>query len=93
MTTQLDLSRACAIQGLLETDLIVQVCITNNGSSFHHSVYKIIFLANLDVDECANSSCHANATCNNTVGSFVCRCDSGFSGDGFNCSGMYWLKI
>ena len=41
------------------------------------------------MDECVlnNSSCHANATCNNTAGSYVCECDEGYSGDEFNCTG------
>jgi len=36
-----------------------------------------------DVDECGG--CGANATCTNTVGSFTCACDSGYTGDGISC--------
>uniref|UniRef100_A0A0G4HCP1 HYR domain-containing protein n=1 Tax=Chromera velia CCMP2878 TaxID=1169474 RepID=A0A0G4HCP1_9ALVE len=44
-----------------------------------------------DVNECANSSvhnCDFNTTCNNTVGSFTCAYNEGFSGNGLsgNCS-------
>ena len=42
----------------------------------------------LDVDECSNNTCHSNATCNNTIGSFHCTCKKGFTGDGRNCTGM-----
>ncbi|XLR40092.1 hypothetical protein S83_024752 [Arachis hypogaea] len=37
-----------------------------------------------DVDECKtpNKFCHANATCNNTYGSYTCACQKGYSGDG-----------
>ena len=42
---------------------------------------------NLDVDECSSNPCHANATCNNTLGSYLCACDPGYSGDGLNCTG------
>ena len=43
----------------------------------------------LDIDECTESNtCHSNATCNNTIGSFICACDRGYNGDGVNCSGM-----
>ena len=40
-------------------------------------------------NECLTAPCQANATCNNTVGSYICACDSGYNGDGFNCSGMF----
>lgn len=35
------------------------------------------------------NNCHINATCNDTVGSFECYCNDGFSGDGVNCTGMH----
>ena len=44
-----------------------------------------------DVNECANDTlhnCHDNATCANTDGSFTCACNTGFSGDGVNCTGI-----
>ena len=42
-----------------------------------------------DIDECnaANNSCHENAWCNNTQGSFTCFCKPGYDGDGHNCTG------
>ena len=47
------------------------------------------FLTHLDIDECAGiNTCHANATCNNTIGSYLCICDTGFTGDGENCTGQ-----
>ena len=40
----------------------------------------------IDIDECsANKTCHENASCINTSGSFSCGCDSGFMGNGTNC--------
>lgn len=39
-----------------------------------------------DVDECAEGNrCDPNAACTNTIGSFFCTCESGFTGDGFAC--------
>jgi hypothetical protein len=40
-----------------------------------------------DIDECASTPCDKNAACNNTDGSFTCICKTGYSGDGFNCTG------
>ena len=47
----------------------------------------------LDIDECLSDPCDSNATCNNSVGSFTCTCDSGYSGDGFQCDGELIIGI
>ena len=40
-----------------------------------------------DIDEWArNLSCHVNANCTNTIGSHVCTCHTGYTGDGQTCS-------
>ncbi|WP_437963897.1 FG-GAP-like repeat-containing protein [Sorangium sp. So ce260] len=41
-----------------------------------------------DVNECAlgTDNCDANAACTNTVGSFTCACNAGYSGDGVTCT-------
>lgn len=38
----------------------------------------------MDIDECtaATDDCATNATCTNTVGSFSCACNAGYTGDG-----------
>ena len=44
------------------------------------------------IDECKrNYSCHVNATCKNTDGSYVCECHPGFNGNGQNCSNEFNL--
>ena len=30
--------------------------------------------------------------CNNTIGSYMCACDPGYSGDGFNCTGIHLIS-
>ena len=40
------------------------------------------------------SPCHANATCNNTDGSYTCTCSTGYSGDGVTCDGkLFYIYI
>ncbi|XP_078573545.1 SCO-spondin-like isoform X3 [Branchiostoma floridae x Branchiostoma japonicum] len=45
-----------------------------------------------DIDECATGvhNCHQHATCTNTVGSYRCTCDSGYTGDGRTCTALCW---
>ena len=43
-----------------------------------------------DVDECENGTNDCDpvfGTCENTVGSYTCQCEPGFTGDGKSCSG------
>ena len=41
-----------------------------------------------DDDECSagTNNCDTNATCANVAGSFICACNSGYSGDGTSCT-------
>ena len=43
----------------------------------------------IDINECDQEvhTCHSNAKCTDTVGSFNCTCREGFEGDGVNCTG------
>ena len=49
---------------------------------------KLIINLTTDIDECVEeiSQCHDNATCTNTVGSYNCICEYGYTGDGLNCT-------
>ena len=49
------------------------------------------FLCFLEIDECLIDPCDSNATCTNTNGSYICECNTGFTGTGFNCSSMNYL--
>ena len=47
----------------------------------------------LDIINCIDDhGCDDNATCTDENGSYVCVCDSGFTGDGFNCTGEIMLN-
>jgi len=48
-----------------------------------------------DINECSlgTHNCNANATCINTNGGFSCSCNSGFSGNGVSCSGIFFFFI
>jgi len=46
---------------------------------------------NADIDECESveqNDCGPNALCTNTEGSYLCRCDEGYTGDGKTCAGI-----
>ena len=49
-----------------------------------------------DIDECVEGTaqCDDNASCNNTIGSYNCSCNSGYEGTGFegNCSSKCTLS-
>ena len=58
-------------------------------------LYKLRFLTLIsDIDECAvnNGNCSPFANCTNILGSYNCTCMTGFSGDGFNCTGELWCS-
>ena len=65
---------------------------------YRNNLFLFIFLLlkyisnicdSLDIDECKTNlcSCDVNADCLNTIGSYVCRCHTGYIGDGTNCRG------
>ena len=65
------------------------VCFVVSSSSILTPFNFILILAS-DVNECVEGTdnCHTNADCTDTVGSFLCTCSPGYSGDGVdNCTG------
>ena len=64
------------------------VCPGNIGCDIIMLVQNVMIQPLLaDRNECADSPCHVSASCINTIGSFHCICNDGFSGDGFECKG------
>ena len=37
--------------------------------------------------------CDDNANCDNNEGSYECECKTGFTGDGFHCTGIHNIKV
>ena len=55
-------------------------------------ILNIFVLYNcLDINECTKGSatCHTNADCTNTDGSYTCMCKAGYTGDGSLCEGRH----
>ena len=50
----------------------------------------LVVLFITDMNECntTDHGCHVNASCNNFDGSYFCKCNLGFNGNGTNCSGI-----
>ena len=53
-------------------------------SIYHLSTPRVLIPQ--DSDECRPGSCHQDAVCYNTQGSFTCQCRPGYYGDGFQCA-------
>ena len=52
--------------------------------------------SSLDINECATRSHNCdpiNGFCTNTVGSYLCDCCPGFTGDGITCNGNILCQI
>ena len=50
------------------------------------------FTFNADINEClmGTPNCAENATCTNTIGSYLCTCNEGYIGDGSVCEGKHY---
>ena len=50
----------------------------------------LLWLMSADVNECSRGTdrCHLHATCRNIQGSYTCSCNTGYTGNGFSCTGM-----
>ena len=62
---------------------------------FHtdHWASSLLFLKQIitpvDIDECISKThnCDDDAVCTNNKGSFTCECETGYRGNGLNCTG------
>ena len=61
--------------------------ISNLLHATHENIHVILLL---DINECStnNGGCSVNAQCTNIIGgNRTCTCNSGYTGDGFTCTG------
>ena len=66
----------------------VQACNPYKISAYQKMYINILTISCLDIDECAiGSPCSVFAACKNMVGSFLCWCNWGYTGNGFTCAG------
>ena len=73
---------------MMKIPLVISAC------KYRVRLVKTSYKFHIDVNEClSNSTCDADATCNNTEGSYTCTCDSGYSGDGISCDGMHSTEL
>ena len=50
-------------------------------------------IARLDINECDDpTTCDENAECTDTIGSYYCTCNTGYTGDGKTCQGKCFPK-
>lgn len=89
MLKKQDFRVVCAGHLVCEEDFKTVLCSKNGASDRLYALSLIFSVFYVDIDECENgeNSCHANALCSNTAGSYVCRCIRGFEGDGRTCVG------
>ena len=68
--------------------LIIYNCFTCHSNEMNKEKSTITS----DVNECNDGShtCSPNATCSNEIGSYVCDCKDGFSGNGSVCEGRIY---
>ena len=78
------------------TEAMKSIKFSNLRFLFYFFIVVIIIIIilsgfHLDIDECItkNHSCEGNTTCNNTIGSYICRRKEGYQEIETNCTGKY----
>ena len=80
--TLLEVMSVLAHLDIVEMVSYVMVC--------YQTLFYRVISSFTDIDECSSEQdfpCDSNANCSNTIGSFICTCLIGFTGDGHSCEG------
>ena len=58
-------------------------------------IIYVLYILFSDIDECAlnDDGCDTNADCANIDSSYTCTCKTGWTGDGFTCTGTFTVDI
>ena len=81
-----------ALVTLVTLEMVSTVQVGHSSIIFNLISLRVQFECNysliIDINECdlETHTCHSNANCTDTVGSFHCTCTEGFEGDGVNCT-------
>ena len=72
--------------------LVACVICTNCMHNIVTHIFKLLLFGILftfiDIDEClTENQCDTDANCTNTMGSYNCKCKSGYAGNGTYCNG------
>ena len=86
------LSTSSSVISVRKISLLLELVTVSIASSISHvSCLKCYFILMWvsDINECSSSPfpCHVNAQCNNTIGSYRCACNLGYTGNGTTCTG------
>ena len=83
--------RSTGLQYNIHFFLPKKVFVLLNNSLSHTWVH----IAILDVNECqlGTHTCDSNAECTNTVGSYICTCNTGYIGSGLACNGKLRMVL
>lgn len=93
---RMEVSTVLAIVDIMAMVLIVQVSkvyslLRTYVLATHIDYLVAVLCALLDIDECSmdTDNCNESAICTDTPGSFDCTCNTGYTGDGVYCEGVY----
>ena len=98
ITYSLSNTRLCSAMLLLSNSQLLWPLVYKafyNYNSLYNSLYLIHYInfPHIDIEECQKNPCHVNAICSNVDGSYSCKCQNGYIGNGFNCEGIIRRNI